>query len=1245
MFSTQRITFILLYGLAAGSSAFSQEPKLVLPIGHTGAVNYSQFSPDGKKIVTVSADKTVKIWDVLTGSMMADLKKHRAEVKTAQFSADGKKVITASNDSTAKIWDAVSGKLLLDLKEHHDFVTTASFNFSGEKIVTTSFDSTAIIWEAATGKLLFRFKGHKDGLLSAQFSPDDKRIVTASGDKTAKIWDAENGRLLLNLTGHQDFVWFAQYSPDGKKIVTVSFDKTAKIWDATNGTLLANLKGHTDAVTSAQFSPDGTKLVTASADKTARLWNSVTGSLLFTLKQHTGIVNAARFSPDGNRIVTASDDFTAVVWDVMTGKVITEFQHEFHINAATFSPDGTKIVTSGADNSAIIWDVASGKILVDLLGHSSFVSMAQYSPDQKEIITASADGTVRIWDAATGSLFNILAAHDGMLLSAQYSPACAADPEGGRKFVTASIDSTAKIWDNSNGQLLFTLKHKNIVRFASFSPDARKVVTASADKSIKIWSALSGKLLLDIRGHKETVLSAKFSPDGKKIISSSEDMTTRIWEAATGKQLFSGQGDFEDMYDASFSPDGKYVVATSGFTDCAVLNVATKTKLFYLEGHDDIIYTCVYSPDGKRIVTASKDNTAKIWDAVTGKELITLAGHEGEVTAASFSPDGKKIVTSSSDNTCKVWNAANGQLLYTFIGIDYDDYLVVDKDNRYDGSQAARGLLYFNCAGEVIELDQVKDQLWVPGLAERINKGEAIHAKTLAELNIFNLTPEVKDISTGKEEYRFSIKLRKGGLGDVLVFVNGIEAKHYKPAQLKKNTDGYELVISNAELRDYFIPGKENPVTVRAYTSDNVISSRGVIVTVDQTKETAVAPNLYAVMVGVSDYKGDELDLKYAAKDAGDISAAIGNTAKKLLNTDGKEHVFMYNLTTDANRYQLPEKNSIKKLLEEIGKKATANDILLIFFAGHGVMSGQADQKQFYFLTADASTLSSTGAVADVGISTNELTDWINPQHIKAQKRILIFDACNSGQAIKDFVKMGNDEQQFIAARDDDKSQQVKAIDKLNEKAGLFILSASASNQSAYEMGRYSQGLLTYSLLKAIKEQPDILENGRYLDISRWFNAAEKTVTEISKESGARQEPQIVTNTNFNIGIVDADVLSKIILPQEKPVFTASNFQNNDEAAGGDDLDFNRILNRQLKETGSVAAGSRLVYMMETNTPDACTISGRYSVKDEAIVVKVSIRKNREVKYRFEVSGTTEELAELAAAIVSKAADWAAGNK
>lgn len=1224
----------------------AQEPKLVLPIGHTKSVNYVQFSPDGKKIVTFSNDKTVKIWDVITGSILADLTGHTNYVTVGKFSPDGKRVATASDDSTAKIWDAVTGKLLIDLKGHKGYISTVQFSPDGKKVVTASGDTTVKIWDAVTGKLLLDLKEHFAQVNTVQFSPDGTKIVTASEDRIAMIWDAATGKLLKKLIGHKSPVHSAMFSPDGTKIITASYDRTAKVWDAVTGILLFDLKGHTDDVNAAEFSPDGKMIVTASGDKTAKAWDAATGRLLVDLKGHTGNIVAAQFSPDSKKIITAAWDFTAKEWDAVTGELLDRLRHDDIVNYAQYSPDGKKIVTASADRSAVIWASGSNKPPVDLLGHSSYIGSIQISSDGNEIITSSEDGVVRTWDAISGNLLNALRVPKAYVNYTAYGPVEISDSGfASSMFITALSDSTAKIWDNNTGEILTTLKgHKGDLTSARFNAAGTKVVTASYDKTAKIWGPNSSKWLVDLRGHTAEVLYAEFSPDGKKVVTASADGTARIWNTLTGKMLVQfKQNDYINT--AAFSPDGKNIVTACHNRMAVIWDAVTGKQVMQLKGHKDYVLSATYSPDGKQILTSSWDNTSKIWEAATGQLLFTLTGHEGDVTDGEFTPDGKRVITSSSDNTCKVWNAQTGELLYTFMAIDFNDYLIVDKANHYDGSQGALKLLYFNYQGEVIELSQLKDQLWIPGLAERINRGEEIHSKTLTELNVFNFTPQVEDVSTADDAYRFNISPRKGGIGETVVFVNGIEAKRYKAGELKNNAGVYELVINKNDLKDFFIAGKENPVSIKAYTADNSIASRGVVIKVDKTKENITPPNLYAVMIGVSDYKGDELDLKYAAKDATDISGAIGSTAKKLLNTDGKDHVFMYNLTTNKERYQLPEKKAIQKLLEDIGKKTTANDVLLIFFAGHGVMAGEAEKKQFYFLTADASTLSSTDAVKEVGISTSELTDWINPQNIKAQKRILIFDACNSGQAIKDFVKLGNDNQNFVAARNDDKSQQVKAIDKLNEKSGLFILSASASDQSAYEMGRYSQGLLTYSLLKAIKQQPDILEDGKYLDISRWFNAAEKTVTEISKESGARQDPQIVTNTNFNIGIVDQEVMSQIVLPQEKPLFAGSNFQNAAEEIAADDLGLNKLIDQQLNELSARGANAPITYVAGSASPDTYTLSGRYTVTGNNISIKIIIRQKNEVKQKIDLAGTKDDLKGLAVLIATKTAEWASGKK
>ena len=79
---------------------------------------------------------------------------------SAVFSPDGRRVLTASEDRTARLWEADSGKLLTTFQGHTDMVKSAVFSPDGRRVLTASWDKTARLWEAESGKLLATFQGH-----------------------------------------------------------------------------------------------------------------------------------------------------------------------------------------------------------------------------------------------------------------------------------------------------------------------------------------------------------------------------------------------------------------------------------------------------------------------------------------------------------------------------------------------------------------------------------------------------------------------------------------------------------------------------------------------------------------------------------------------------------------------------------------------------------------------------------------------------------------------------------------------------------------------------------------------------------------------------------------------------------------------------------------------------------------------------------------------------------------------------
>ncbi len=583
---------------------------------------------------------------------LAVLTGHGDAVSSAAFSPDGRRVVTASADRTARIWDAATGVQLGVLSDHGGAVTSAAFSPDGRRIVTASADSTARIWDAATGAQLAVLAGHGDEVNTAAFSPDGRRIVTASADKTARIWDAATGVQLAVLAGHGDVVNAAAYSPDGRRIVTASDDKTARIWDVVTGAQIALLAGHGGALNAAAFSPDGRRVVTASNDGTARVWDAATGAQLVVLTGHGRVVKSAAFSPDGARIVTASDDKTARLWDAATGAQIAMLSgHGGDVQSAAFSPDGRRIVTASSDRTARLWDADVGGQIMTLAGHGDAVFSAVCSPDGRRILTASFDGTARLWDAATGAQLAVLAGHGAPLYAAAFSP-------DGRRIVTASVDRIARVWNAASGaQLVALIGHGHEVFSAAFSPDGRRIVTASDDKTARIWDAASGAQLAVLASHDAAVFSAAFSPHGRRIVTASEEKTARIWDAATGAQLAVLAGHDAAVESVAYSPDGRRIVTASNDRTARVWNAVTGSQLAVLVGHGDVVNSAAYSPDGTRIVTASNDRTARIWNAATGAQLAVLAGHAQAVRSAAFSPDGRRIVTASDDRTARIWDA------------------------------------------------------------------------------------------------------------------------------------------------------------------------------------------------------------------------------------------------------------------------------------------------------------------------------------------------------------------------------------------------------------------------------------------------------------------------------------------------------------------------------------------------------------------------------------------------------------
>ena len=160
---------------------------------------------------------------------------HSMSVCSVAFSPNGTQIVSGSDDKTLRLWDAVSGTHLNMLIGHSDWVTSVAFSPDGTRIVSGSDDKTLRLWDAVSGAHLNTLNGHSSWVLSVAFSPNGTQIVSGSSDETLQLWDAVNGAHLNTLNGHSGWVLSVAFSPDGTQIVSGSNDKTLRLWDAMTG--------------------------------------------------------------------------------------------------------------------------------------------------------------------------------------------------------------------------------------------------------------------------------------------------------------------------------------------------------------------------------------------------------------------------------------------------------------------------------------------------------------------------------------------------------------------------------------------------------------------------------------------------------------------------------------------------------------------------------------------------------------------------------------------------------------------------------------------------------------------------------------------------------------------------------------------------------------------------------------------------------------------------------------------------
>lgn len=259
---------------------------------------------EGDEILTGSAGKSIRIWEINSGKLKQKLCGHLCGVNVIKV-AD-KKIISGSFDETVRIWDRKSGRELKKLIGQTGSVSCLQVEC--EKIYSGSYDGTLRVWDLESGIELKKFENNCSITCMQVF---DKKVYVGFHDGTIRIFDSESE---VEPKKFNDFdVSASSILATSNKIIVGYKNGFMSVLDKNLGNRLTLLNGHNNHVSFLNLYNG--KIISGSKDGTIRIWDEETGEEIKVLKVSVEFFFLISLQIIEGKIYAGFNDNKILIWD------------------------------------------------------------------------------------------------------------------------------------------------------------------------------------------------------------------------------------------------------------------------------------------------------------------------------------------------------------------------------------------------------------------------------------------------------------------------------------------------------------------------------------------------------------------------------------------------------------------------------------------------------------------------------------------------------------------------------------------------------------------------------------------------------------------------------------------------------------------------------------------------------------------------------------------------------------------
>ncbi|KAK2583798.1 hypothetical protein KPH14_009698 [Odynerus spinipes] len=409
---------------------------------HTRFVQAVRYSPDGNLFASAGFDGKVFMYDGTSSDLVGEVGSpaHQGGVYGVSWKPDGTQLLTASGDKTCKLWDVETRSLISEFN-----MGTAvddqqvSCLWQGQHLLSVSLSGFINYLDVNNpAKPIRIIKGHNKPITVLTLSPDRSTIYTGSHDGYVTSWNAETGendRVRGNGHGNQINGMKAAKST----LYTAGIDDTLRSIDIdsceyTNNSIkldsqprgldvfedkaivasvqqiIVTQDGRKVSSTPTEYEPscvsinqDNADVAVGSASDNKVYIYELAGTTLTQKTEvvHLGPVTDVAYSPDNKYLVACDANRKVILYAVPEYKPAHNREWGFHnarVNCVAWSRDSAMVASGSLDTTIIIWSVSNpAKHTIIKNAHPQSQITRLVWLDEETLISVGQDCNTKIW--------------------------------------------------------------------------------------------------------------------------------------------------------------------------------------------------------------------------------------------------------------------------------------------------------------------------------------------------------------------------------------------------------------------------------------------------------------------------------------------------------------------------------------------------------------------------------------------------------------------------------------------------------------------------------------------------------------------------------------------------------------------------------------------------------------------------------------------------------------------------------